>query len=138
MSFVRLLSPARASSRPQSPASSSSNQIFKPTLSLHVPGYGGIFATLQEPNALDLSASLEPVYDLDVRGELEIRMPHGSGRMRCKSIRVGLRSELKIDIKGKKKEEHELLDRRVEIIGGSSEGVWLEEGAQRYARLESS
>jgi hypothetical protein len=60
-----------------------------------------------------------------------IRMPPFSGRMRCKSIRVGLRTRLKIDIKGRKKEEFELLDRRVEIIGGSSDGVWLDEGAQR-------
>jgi len=80
---------------------------------------------------LDPSADLEPKYDLDLRGELEIRMPHGSGRMRCKSIKVGLKSILKIAIKGKRKEEHELSDSKVEIIGGSSEGVWLEEGSQR-------
>ena len=129
MSFVRLLSTAKGSPRPLSP--SSATQSYKPTLSLHVPGYGAIIAALSEPNPLDLSADLEPKYDLDLRGELEIRMPHGSGRMRCKSIRVGMKSMLKIAIKGKRKEEHELSDCRVEIIGGSSEGVWLEEGAQR-------
>jgi hypothetical protein len=88
-------------------------------------------ATLQEPNPLDTSADLEPKYEMDIRGELEIRMPNRSGRMRCKSIRVGLKSTYKINIKGKKKEKHELADCKVEIIGGSSEGVWLEEGAQR-------
>ena len=129
MSFVRLLSSAKASPGPSSP--SSTPRVYKPTLSLHVPGYGAILATLQEPNALDTSSDLEPRYDLDIKGELEVRMPSGSGRMRCKSIRVGLRSRLKIAVKGKKKEEHELSDCKVEIIGGSSKGVWLEEGSQR-------
>lgn len=129
MSFVRLLSTAKGSPRPQSPTTPTHS--YKPTLSLHVPGYGAILATLSEPNPLDPSADLEPKYDLDLRGELEIRMPHGSGRMRCKSIKVGLKSILKIAIKGKRKEEHELSDCKVEIIGGSSEGVWLEEGSQR-------
>jgi hypothetical protein len=90
---------------------------------------------LSEPNPLDPNADTEPQYDLDLRGELEIRMPHGSGRMRCKSIRVGMRTTLKIAIKGKKKEEHELSDCKVEIIGANSEGVWLEEGAQRYVQI---
>jgi hypothetical protein len=131
MSFVRLLSPARKPSGSSSPSVSPAGQAFKPTLSLHVPGYGAILATRSEPNPLDPPADTEPKYDLDLRGELEIRMPPFSGRMRCKSIRVGLRTRLKIDIKGRKKEEFELLDRRVEIIGGSSDGVWLDEGAQR-------
>jgi hypothetical protein len=52
--------------------------------------------------------------------------------MRCKSIRVGMRTKFKVELYGRKKEEHEIFDRRVEIIGGTSDGVWLEEGAQRY------
>lgn len=136
MSFVRLLSPARANARSSSPspvASSSSSQqrLYKPSLALHVPGYGACLAVASEPNPHDPAA--DPRYDLELHGELEIKMPSGSGRMRCKSIRVGVRTILRLDFKGKKKEEHELFETKVEIIGGSSEGVWLAEGSQRYA-----
>jgi hypothetical protein len=140
MSFVRLLSPSRAvrAQSPSSVASSSSPapKAAKPTLSLHVPGYGAIIATQSEPNPLDPSTT--PTYDLDLRGELEIRMPPGTGHMRCKSIRVGIRTRLEVAIKGRKKEEHVIFDRRVEIIGGTSEGVWLEEGSQRYVHIHGA
>lgn len=131
MSFVRLLSPARATT-PSSPiASSSSAQLraYKPSLSLHVPGYGACLAVASEPNPND--PCQDPQYETALTGELEIRMPNGSGRMRCKSIRVGVRTVLRLDLKGKKREEHELFQTRVEIIGSTNDGVWLAEGSQR-------
>lgn len=134
MSFVRLLSPARGPFRSSSPsptASSSSAQLqsYKPTLSLHVPGYGSCLAVASEPNPQNPIE--DPQYELDLSGELEIRMPPGSGRMRCKSIRVGVRTMMGLELKGKKKEEIELFETKVEIVGGTSEGVWLSEGSQR-------
>lgn len=82
-----------------------------------------------EPNPND--PNQDPQYETALTGELEIRMPNGSGRMRCKSIRVGVRTTLRLDLKGKKREEHELFQTRVEIIGSTSDGVWLAEGSQR-------
>ena len=133
MSFVRLLSPARGPrSIPSSPIASSSSpsaRAYKPTLSLHVPGYGACLAVAVETGPDD--PSQEPQYETALTGELEIRMPSGSGRMKCKSIRVGVRTTLRLDLKGKKREEHELFHTRVEIIGSTSDGVWLAEGSQR-------
>jgi len=69
--------------------------------------------------------------DVTLTGELEVDVPLSMGRKRCKTIRVSMRAELKLDMgPGRQNEEDILFDRTVEIAGGS-EGVWLEPGSQK-------
>jgi len=50
----------------------------------------------------------------------------------CRAIRVGMISKCILDMgPGRMGEEDTIFDRKVEIIGGNSEGLWLDEGMQK-------
>jgi len=67
-----------------------------------------------------------------LHGDLETSLPEGSGRKRCKAIRVGLRTAISLDLGvGRMAEEDVIFERKVEIRGGRADGLVLEEGSQR-------
>jgi hypothetical protein len=125
MSVLRLLSPSR------NHASSSRVIPAVPVLTLHVPQYGAIFMNRgTQTSANDFSLTEEPQDDFIYRGELDIYLPPGAGRKRVKSISVGLKSVVKLDLGPMRRgEEDTLFERRVELAG---DGLWLEEGMQRF------
>ena len=103
--------------------------------------------------------------DYELQGELVVRLPTGSGRLRCKAIRVGIRTIFQMNLGRRRKEDdahleskakaeladrnvhlgrdawqevgeaksrqQTIFERKVEIIGGDHQGVFLEEGIQR-------
>lgn len=83
-----------------------------------------------------------PRTDKELHGDLEIAVPQGVGRIRCKAIRIGVRTSCRLDIPrpnpsvpGKmvrQCEEDTLWTGKVEVRGGTADGVLLEEGLQRF------
>jgi len=70
--------------------------------------------------------------DRESRGELEVEIPPGMGRVRVKAIRVGMRTETELTLgEGRVKEKDVIFERKVEVRGGNAEGIILEEGVQR-------
>lgn len=104
----------------------------KPTLHLNVPSYGAVFVNNTHPEPHPEDPTQQYRSDSDLRGELEVRMPQGCGRLRCQAIRVGIRTIFTLNLPGRKKQEEVIFERKVEIIGGNHHGVVLEEGMQRY------
>jgi hypothetical protein len=129
MSFLRVLSPRPAK------VSSRSSPI---TLALHVPSYG----------AIRLNGNSDPFSELDpndphaprdvpLTGELEVNVPEDLGRQRCKAIRVGVRTVVRLDMGPRRKgEEDTIFERKVEIIAGNAEGIWLESGRQPLVKSD--
>jgi hypothetical protein len=112
-------------SPPTSPdATGKSNQ---PTIAIHVPAYGVV-----RLNAPPIPVEPDrPAEDHLFKGELEVRLPRGSGRKRCKRIKVwmeGLWEDL--DPKGVTVAEMVYYRRGGEIDGGV-EGLWLDERSSR-------
>jgi hypothetical protein len=117
MSMLRYLSPGRGREGTLSPLPSDA-----PALKLHVTNWGVLI--LPAPEHAD-----DPRDDTLLHGELDVRV---SGPRRCKRIRVGLRSIIRLDMgQGRKIEEDVLFERKVEIIGASTDGIWLAPGSQR-------
>lgn len=112
-----------------------------PTLMIHTPNFGILY--LPPPDDQDVEPGQtpqngaaartsrdEPRDDVMLHGELEII--NRNGPRRCKAIRVGLRTVLKLDLgPGRKCEEDVLFERRVEMIGSTADGIWLAQGSQR-------
>lgn len=99
-------------------------------LKLIVPNWGVMYLPAPELQA-DGSDSTEPREDHPFRGELEVTLPPG-GPKRCKSVRVGLRTVITLDMgSGRRFEEDVLFERKVEIISSTADGIWLNEGVQR-------
>lgn len=99
-------------------------------LKLIVPNWGVMYLPAPELQA-DGSDSTEPRDDHPLRGELEVTLPVG-GAKRCKSVRVGLRTMITLDMgAGRRFEEDVLFERKVEIISSTADGIWLNEGVQR-------
>jgi hypothetical protein len=122
--MLRLLGGSKGSS-----SSSSSSKI--PTVSIHVPAFGGIFldAPTESGGPDDYVA---PDREYRMIGEIEVEIPLGFGRKRCRGVKVGYRSTINLDLgPGRMGEEDILFDRRGEVLGGSMEGLWLEEGSQK-------
>jgi hypothetical protein len=108
-------------------ATSSDSQI---QLKLVVPNWGVMYLPAPEPPLAEGEAP--PRNDFPFRGELEVTLPP-KGAKRCKSIRVGLKTVITLDLgQGRRFEEDVLFERKVEIISSTSDGIWLEEGLQRY------
>lgn len=73
-----------------------------------------------------------PRNDQILHGEFEITLPPGAGRKRCRAIRVVMRTKIKLDLgPGRMGEEDTIFERKVEVLGGEGEGLWLDEGSQR-------
>lgn len=137
MSVLRLLSKQPASG----PSSSSSHTVSPdPILALHVPSYGAVMMNPPDDplNPQNSLYSEGPRNDQILHGEFEVILPPGSSRKRCKAIRVVMRTTVKLDLPGPGRlgEEDTIFERKVEVIAGNSEGLWLQEGSQR--RVESS
>lgn len=128
MSFLRLLSPRPAES-------SSSRTAASPiTLALHVPSYDAIYLSSnpdplhERPTPGDATA---PTDDVPLRGELEVVVPDKLGRRRCRAITVGMKTVSRLDLgPGRMGEEDTIFERKVEIIAGDADGIWLEPGRQ--------
>ena len=78
----------------------------------------------------------DPRQDKELSGDLEIEVLRGFGKLKCKAIRVGVRTTCKLDMGvDRGLEEDVLWCGTAEVFGGTtSEGVILEEGLQRSAR----
>jgi len=121
MSVFRMLSPTRAS---PSMRKSSTVQI-----NIRVPSYGSVFMPFPDP----LGNAETPRTDKELFGDLEIFVPHGMGRQKCKAIRIGVRTFCRLHMGRGPPEEDTIYEGKVEVRGGTSEGVVLEEGLQRFA-----
>ncbi|BEI83346.1 hypothetical protein CcaverHIS002_0312140 [Cutaneotrichosporon cavernicola] len=108
-------------------ATSSNAQI---KLKLVVPNWGVMYLPAPELPLAD--GEVPPRHDFPLNGELEVTLPPG-GSKRCKSIRVGLKTIITLDLGGKRRyEEDVLFERKVEIVSSTADGIWLEEGLQRF------
>lgn len=123
MSVFRMLSPTRGSSFS---STRSSNAI---QINIRVPSYGSVFMPFPDP----LGNAETPRTDKELFGDLEIYVPHGLGRQKCKAIRIGVRTFCRLDMGRGKPEEDTIYEGKVEVRGGTSEGVILDEGMQRFA-----
>ncbi|BEI91598.1 uncharacterized protein CcaverHIS019_0404180 [Cutaneotrichosporon cavernicola] len=122
MSMLRYLSPGRGRAEGSNSSSTSPLLADAPSLKLHVMNWGVLI--LPAPDHAG-----DPRHDPILHGELDVRV---SGPRRCKRIRVGLRSIIRLDMGGGRKiEEDVLFERKVEIIGASTDGIWLAPGSQR-------
>jgi hypothetical protein len=127
--MLRYLSPGRSVSH--TPAGSSRDRDERPVLTLHVPNSGIIIIPAPEAPAPDGRVSDEPREDYMLHGELEVRIG-GNRPRRCKALRVGFRTIIKLDLgSGRRSEEDVLFERKLEIVGADSEGVDLQPGSQR-------
>jgi len=126
MSFLRLLSHAR-----RDPTRWTSAPTTHPILTLNVPGYGAFL--MRPPPEFDYhEGRVEPRSDRVINGDLQVMIAPGTGRKRCQSIRVGIRTRSKLDLgPGRMGEEDVIFERKVEIRGGTVDVLWLEEGLQR-------
>ncbi|GMK53466.1 hypothetical protein CspeluHIS016_0100520 [Cutaneotrichosporon spelunceum] len=125
--FGFLRNQSRAGSRTSSPSRRG------PRIYINVPSYGGVFMTRTAPDA-DQGAIACPA-DIDTRGrelhgEVEIDLPRGSGRRRCRAVRVTLRNVSRIHM-GEERgwEEDVLFERTLEVKGA----IVLDEGVTRFS-----
>ncbi|KAL7422848.1 hypothetical protein Q5752_002144 [Cryptotrichosporon argae] len=108
--------------RARDAASRSQSRSGHVRLQLHVPA-GGVM--------LLLNPALEAARDFsraELAGDLEIEIPHGMGKRRCRRISVGLRSRCRLLIPGRGWEEDTIFERKVEVRGA----IILHEGVQRF------
>jgi hypothetical protein len=127
--MLRYLSPGRSGTH--TPASPRTPREGQPVLTLHVPNYGLIIIPAPDPPGPDGQVSDEPREDHMLHGEIEVRLD-GTQPKRCKAIRVGFRTIIKLDLgSGRKNEEDVLFERKLEMTGADSEGVNLQPGSQR-------
>lgn len=146
MSVLRFLSPSRRSTA-ASPSPSTSRRPRddrqQPKLDLRLPSYGSVFMTPDESHLPDMEGlhldengagpSTRPRMDKEARGELEVELPVGMGRRRVKAIRVGWQTVVELTLSPDRiREKDTIFERKIEIRGGNSEGLVLEEGIQRY------
>ena len=85
MSMFRMLSPSRAS------RSTKSDSV---TVDIRVPSYGSVFMPFPDP----LGNTETPRVDKELSGDLEIFVPKDLGRIKCKAIRVGVRTTCRLDM----------------------------------------
>jgi hypothetical protein len=100
-------------------------------LSLRVEGYGSVFMTPPDDPLWPAAVSDRPRDDHLLHGELDVHIPAG-GKRRCKAIRVGLRTKARLNMGPTRGwEEDVIFERKCEVFGGNSDGLWLDEGLQR-------
>ncbi|ORY35614.1 hypothetical protein BCR39DRAFT_511144 [Naematelia encephala] len=113
-------------------SSSPQGQSSKGTLKIHVPAWGVVL--VRPPRLLDLhpleGQSEPPSEDTVLSGSLEVIMKE---RRRVQAISVGVQSVCRLHM-GEKRgwEEDGVFERGVEVLGGDSEGIWLEKGSQTF------
>lgn len=107
-----------SSSRSPSPAALPALRITH-----HVPAFGGIYLP---PPSLPVT---EHIPEIIYGGRLEVFLPPGSGRSRCKSIKIGFRTTSTLDLGPKRGKEEDVVFERSIVL---DEGTILEEGSQLY------
>lgn len=121
----------RNQSRTGSRASSPSRR--GPRIYINVPSHGGVFMTRPAPDQEHGQAT--SVADLErgdgareLNGEVEIDIPRGTGRRRCRAVRVTLRNVSRLFMGPERGwEEDVLFERSLEVKGA----IILEEGVSR-------
>jgi hypothetical protein len=138
MNVLRQLIPSRVSRSSSRSRQRDQPPTLAPVLTLHVPGYGAV-----RINAPSLQND-EPRQDYELNGELEVYVSQATGRRRCRSIKIGVLLDVKLDLgMGRMDEVDELFRTEVELgcpdegSSSSGEGVWLEVGTQRWVTVES-
>ncbi|BEI98873.1 hypothetical protein CcaverHIS631_0311720 [Cutaneotrichosporon cavernicola] len=125
--FGFLRNQSRAGSRTSSPSRRG------PRIYINVPSYGGVFMTRPAPDADH--GSVSTLADIDTRGrelhgEVEIDLPRGTGRRRCRAVRVTLRNVSRLHMGDERGwEEDVLFERTLEVKGA----IILEEGVTRFS-----
>lgn len=122
--MLRLLGGSKASS-------SSSSSSKTPVVSIHVPAFGGVFLDAPTESG-GPDEYIIPGREYRMTGEVEVEIPIGFGRKRCRAVRVGFRTTISLDLgPGRMGEEDVLYDFKGDVLGGAAEGLWLEEGSQK-------
>lgn len=95
-------------------------------MTINIPSYGGVFMTQHRVDGEDGQG---PTFiDRELSGELEIWLPKGYGKRRCRAIRMKLRNVARLNMGPMRGwEEDCLFERSTEIKGA----IVLEEGLQR-------
>jgi hypothetical protein len=127
MSLLRLLSPSRQ-------LALSSSTTLTPSLSLWVPNYGTIYL---ESSPTDNSNSnsiheVQPQNDYMLSGHLDIKLPDHVSRARVRAVRVVFVTIMMNDkTPSGVKEQDVVFERKVEMIAGNAEGLFLEKHSSR-------
>ncbi|TXT14018.1 uncharacterized protein COLE_00211 [Cutaneotrichosporon oleaginosum] len=103
-----------------------------PRIYINVPSYGGVFMTRPAPDQDHGQVSTPADIDhrgRELHGEVEIDLPRGTGRRRCRAVRVTLRNVSRLYM-GQERgwEEDVLFERALEVKGA----IILEEGVTRF------
>jgi hypothetical protein len=131
MSVLRLLSSARAVSASPSPTRQAKLDDFR--LALRVEGYGAVFIPPPDDPLWPAAVRDQPRDDHLIRGVLDVFIPPG-GKRRCKTIRVGLKTLARLNMGPTRGwEEDVIFERKCEMLSGTSEGLCLGEGIERYS-----
>jgi hypothetical protein len=131
MSLFRLLSPSRQAST--STSRTTPNQL-NPTLRLWAPNYGTIYLEAPPiPSPLDPPEAIKPQNDYMLSGHLDIDLPQHVKRARFKAVRVVFVTFMVNDkLPDKQREQDIIFERKVEIIAGNAEGLYLEKHSSRW------
>lgn len=123
MSFLRLPSFGRGKARSDTAPSVADNT--RPTLSLHVPAFGGVMMKpLSDPSG---STFNEPTV---LAGQLEVHLPTEHGMM-CRGLSAWIEGRW-TDVEGKKDKGSTVCYEQKAVIDCSDqEPLWLEPGRQR-------
>ena len=120
MSFFRLLAP-----RQHAPAAPQE----KPTLSLNAEAFGCLFLTkINHPFGPQDPGYVTEPYNL--QGWLQVSIPPGRGRCRCKSIKVGVRAVCRLAMGPWRGWEEDIVLNKEEMLE-EVDGIWFEEGSTR-------
>ena len=83
-----------------------------------------------ELHPLESGAREPPTDDTVLSGALEVIMKE---RRRCQAISVGVQGVCRLHLGARGWEEDGIFERGVEVLGGDSEGIWLEKGSQSFS-----
>lgn len=122
--FGFLKNQARGASRTASPSRRG------PRIYINVPSYGGVFMTrvAQDSEGSDATQRDVDHAGRELSGEIEIDLPRGTGRRRCRAVRVRLRNVSRLYMGPERGwEEDVLFERTLEVKGA----IILEEGVSR-------
>lgn len=120
--FGFLKNQARGASRTASPSRKG------PRIYINVPSYGGVFMTRVAHDSDGSAGYSEDHAGRELSGEIEIDLPRGTGRRRCRAIRVRLCNVSRLYMGPDRGwEEDVLFERTLEVKGA----IILEEGVSR-------
>lgn len=127
---MRFFGSSKANSRPSSrPASPARQKNI--TCRINVDSYGCFMMHRNrvDEQSLGTSTSVAPMFhDREISGVLEVEVPRGMGRRRCRSIKLTMRSVCRLNMGDKRGWEKDVLfNRGIEVKGA----IILEEGVQR-------